>query len=315
MAFSVQENARAGCDEKTANQRGIITETGIFYNDDAIIPASPFLCACRVFFLQGVEDLMTITLSHTFTNTDRDHRVHTYLVDLGYEIDIHQVMEYRHDVFESIVLGPPYLRTRFFEITITESKKRTGSRINDLEVYPVTVKKNPDLRIWGFCIRPGKWMITGRLFRKGATTAIQWVYTDDFNLFAITQTQDEPERVAGQIIQKIEDIALSIKAQSPIVSHAENQQMNRDAFNTFLEKQRGIERLTSPVTSDDDHDTGTHWQMQEDILKDFVVRGSRLDSFGGPAACKANISIPKNADITPQTAGIDDLDDISWLFE
>ncbi|MEN6442854.1 MAG: hypothetical protein ABFC71_03785 [Methanoregula sp.] len=258
---------------------------------------------------------MTIILSHTVTDTDRDHRIHTYLVDLGYEIDIHQVMEYRHDVFESIVLGPPYAATRFFEISITESKKRGGSGIRDLEVYPVTAKKNPDFRIWGFCIRPGKWTITGRLFRRGATTSIQWIYTDDFNIFAITQDQDDPKIVAEQVIEKIEEIARSIKIQSPILSHTESQQRNRETFNRVLEKQRVLDSLTSPVPGDEDNDTGTHWQMQEDILRDFVARGPRPDSFGGPATCKANITIPKNADISSRMEGMDDLDDISWLFE
>lgn len=302
-------------DEETANQRGLITETGIFYNDGAIIPVWQFSFARRVFFLQDVGDLMTTTLSHTVMRTDRNQRTHTYLVDLGYDIDIHQVMEYRHDVFESIVLGPPYPETRYFEISITESKKRSGSGIKDLDVYPVTAKKNSDFRIWGFCIRPGKWAITGRLFRKGTTTAIQWVYTDDFNIFAITQAQDEPEQVAVQVIEKIEDIARSIKAQSPIVSHAENQKMRRDVFNTVLEKQRWTDRITSPALCNVDNDTGTHWQMQESILKDFVARSSREDYFGGPATSKADINIPKNADISREMAEVDDLDDISWLFE
>ncbi len=258
---------------------------------------------------------MTFVLCHTLTGTDRNHRTHTYLVDLGYTIEIQQVMEYRHDVCESIVLGPPYSKTRFFEISITVSKKRKDSGIKDLEVYPVTAKKNPDFRIWGFCIRSGKWTITERMFRRGATTAIQWIYTDDFNIFAITQDQDEPELVAGQVIEKIEDIARSIKSQSPVVSHAENKQMNRDAFNRFLEKQRWTDRITFPLLRDEDDDTGAHWQIQEDILKDFVVDGSRLDFFEGPATCKANISIPQNADISLRCVDMEDANDISWLFE
>ena len=79
---------------------------------------------------------MTEVIYHEFQNTDRNHTDHSYLIDIGGEIEIQQVMEYRWKVFDSVVLKPPHPRTRFFEIIIQENHSDGISSIDDLHVLP-----------------------------------------------------------------------------------------------------------------------------------------------------------------------------------
>lgn len=183
---------------------------------------------------------MTDIIHHEHQRIDRKHTFHSYLVDLGEEIDIQQVMEYQWKIRSSLLLKPPHPKTRYFEIGIREVREKGVSSIDDMEICPVTAKKRPDLRIWGFLIRHGSWIITGKIYTKGTTTEIQWVYADDFHLFAIDHAQDGLTTIMEQAVLRIDEIAQSIKSGYRTYSHTENRQMLRDAFRSMLEQSPGI---------------------------------------------------------------------------
>jgi hypothetical protein len=264
---------------------------------------------------------VTDIIHHETQRVDRKHTLHSYLVDLGEEIDIQQIMEYQWKIKSSLLLKPPHPKTRYFEVGIREVREDGTSRIDDLEIYPVTVKKKPDLRIWGFRIRQGDWVITGKIYTKGETTEIQWIYTDDFHLFAITHVQEDLDRMIEQVISKIDEIAQSIRSGYRIFSQAENQQLQRDAFRSMLEHHGGIAVNKTAILKQPqfqitaDLGDGDRKQMQNEILRDFVSLGERLDSFAASNSLIAKIQIPESSDILHQLTKIEELRDLGWLFD
>jgi len=264
---------------------------------------------------------MTEVIFHEYQNTDRNHKDHSYLIDVGEEIEIQQVMEYRWKVFDSVILKPPHPRTRFFELIIRENHADGVSSIDDLQVYPVLARKKPDLRLFRFRIRRGKWEITERIHRKEKTTEIQWIYTDDFHLFAITHSQECLDDMVSQIVARIDEIAASISSGSRVSSHMENQRMRREAFDSVMESQDGISINKTAILKHPEFQLiaelgeGDRKRMQEEILRDLVAIGATLDSFGGSNKITAKLEIPEKTDINRQLAHIEELQDLGWLFE
>jgi len=264
---------------------------------------------------------MTEIVFQKSRKSDRNHTVHSYLIDIGEEIDIQQVMEYKWKVFDSVILKPPHPRTRYFELVINEYFHEGSSIIDDLQVYPVLVTKKPDLRILGFLLKRGRWIITERIYKKANTTEIQWIYSDDFHLFAITHSQDNLERMVEQIVAKIDEIATSVKTGYRVYSHMENQRMRREAFDAVMENQSGITINKTAILKHPEFQLiaelgeGDRRRMQDEILQDLVALGATLDTFGGSNKIVAKINIPEKTDINEQLAHIEELQDLGWLFE
>jgi hypothetical protein len=230
-------------------------------------------------------------------------------------------MEYKWKVFDSVVLKAPHPKTRFFELYIKEYKGSGSSMIDDLHVYPVQAHKSPDLKILGFTIKRGDWHITERIYKKANTTEIQWIYTDDFHLFAITHAQDNLEAMVEQIVAKIDEIATSIKTGYRIYSHMENQRMRREAYDAVMESQSGVTINKTAILKHPEFQLiaelgeGDRKKMQDEILRDLVALGATLDTFGGSNKIVAKIEIPEKTDITQQISHIEELQDLGWLFE
>ena len=264
---------------------------------------------------------MTEVVYHEYQKSGRNHVDHSYLIDVGEEIDIQQVMEYKWKVFDSVILKPPHPRTRYFELAINEFKGNGSSMIDDLQVYPVLVTKRPDVKIFGFLIKRGNWHITERIYKKASTTEIQWIYSDDFHLFAITHAQDNLDLMVDRIIIKIDEIANSIKSGYRVYSHMENQRMRRNAFDAVMESQGGITVNKTAILRHPEFQLiaemgeGDRRKMQDQILRDLVVLGATLDTFGGTNRITAKIEIPEKTDINKQIAHIEELQDLGWLFE
>jgi hypothetical protein len=264
---------------------------------------------------------MTEVVYHEYQRADRNHFHHSYLIDVGDEVEIQQVMEYKWKVFDSVVLKPPHPKTRFFELFITEYKEDESSLIDDMHVYPVHAKKHPDFRILGLRIKRGKWEITERIYKKAHTTEIQWIYTDDFHLFAITHASDPLDLITDQVIAKIDEIATSIKSGYRINSHMENQRIRREEFNSVIESQSGITINKTAMLKHPEFQLiaelgeGDRRKMQDEILQDLVALGATLDTFGGSNKIVAKLNIPEKTDITQQMAHIEELQDLGWLFE
>jgi hypothetical protein len=264
---------------------------------------------------------MTEVVYHEYQKSGRNRTNHSYLIDIGEEIDIQQVMEYKWKVFDSVILKPPHPRTRYFELVINEYTADGSSLIDDLQVYPVQVIRKPDFRILGFVIRRGDWHITERIYKKANTTEIQWIYSDDFHLFAITHAQDNLERMVEQIVLKIDEIATSVKSGYRIYSHMENQQMRREAFDAVMESQSGITINKTAILKHPEFQLiaelgeGDRRKMQDEILQDLVALGATLDTFGGSNKIVAKLNISEKTDINQQMAHIEELQDLGWLFE
>src|SRR5512137_1370544 len=178
---------------------------------------------------------MTEIIYHQYQKVDKNHINHSYLIDVGDEIEVKQIMEYKWKDFDSVILKTPHPKTRFFELVIKEFRDNSSSLIDDLQIYPVQARQNPHFKILGFIVRKGNWEITERIYKKANTTEIQWIYTDDFHLFAITHATENLDTVVDQIVSKIDDIASSISSGYRISSYMENQRMRREAFDAVVE--------------------------------------------------------------------------------
>jgi hypothetical protein len=264
---------------------------------------------------------MTDVVYHEYQKVGKKHIDHSYLVDVGDEIEIQQVMEYKWKVFDSVILKPPHPKTRYFELVINEYRDSETSFIDDLHIFPVIADCSPDLKIFGITIRRGDWYISERIYKKANTTEIQWIYTDDFHLFAITHAQDQLDTMVDEIVAKIDEIATSIKTGYRVYSHMENQRMRREAFDAAMDSQSGITINKTAILKHPEFQLiaelgeGDRKKMQEEILRDLVALGATLDSFGGSNKIVAKIEIPENTDITSQISRIEELQDLGWLFE
>ena len=63
---------------------------------------------------------MTAIIYHQYEKVDKNHINHSFLIDVGEEIEVQQIMEYKWKVFDSVILKPPHPETRFFELVIKE---------------------------------------------------------------------------------------------------------------------------------------------------------------------------------------------------
>jgi hypothetical protein len=264
---------------------------------------------------------MTEIIYHQYQKVDKNHTSHSYLIDVGDEIEVQQIMEYKWKVFDSVVLKPPHPRTRFFELVIKEYHDSNSSLIDDLHIYPVVATQNPDWKILGFTLKKGNWEITERIYKKANTTEIQWIYTDDFHLFAITHATEHLDTIVEQIVSKIDDIATSIQSGYRISSHMENQRMRRETFDAVVESHNGITINKTAILKHPEFQLvaelgdGDRKKMQDEILRDLVALGATLDTFGGSNKIIAKIEIPEKTDINKQLAHIEELQDLGWLFE
>jgi hypothetical protein len=264
---------------------------------------------------------MTEIIYHHYQKVDKNHICHSYLIDVGEEIEVQQIMEYKWKVFDSVVLKPPHPRTRFFELVIIEFRDSGSSLIDDLHIYPVQAKQNPGLSLLGISLKKGNWEIIERIYKKANTTEIQWIYTDDFHLFAITHATEHLDAIVDQIVSKIDDIATSIQSGYRISSHMENQRMRRESFDSVVESHNGITINKTAILKHPEFQLvaelgdGDRKKMQDEILRDLVALGATLDTFGGSNKIIAKIEIPEKTDINKQLAHIEELQDLGWLFE
>src|SRR5665647_612600 len=184
------------------------------------------------------EDTRTIVVYHESQQSGLNHIEHSYLMDIGEEIDIQQVIENKLKVTDSVIVEPPYPRTPYFELVIREYKEDGLSLVDDLQIYPVLVTKKPDRTILRFIKRRGSTHITERIYKKTSTTEVQWVYSHDFHLFGIIHAEDTLDQMVGRIMGKLDEIAISQKNGIPISSYAEDRQILRDAIDTVIERPR-----------------------------------------------------------------------------
>jgi uncharacterized protein YggL (DUF469 family) len=249
---------------------------------------------------------------------------HSYLLDAGREMDIQQVIEHTGKISEIKIVQPPHPRTRYFELTILEYKEKGLSLVDDLQVYPVLVTKKPDITFLGFLIKRGSSVITKRLYKKERMAEVQWIFSHDFHLFAITDSDDSLDQMVDRIIAKIDEIVTSQRSGSRISSHLEVTQTLREAFDTVMEKPktaipnpllikippRAVEaRQTIGQQVKDNR------KLQKEIVRDLNTFNLTPESFSHSDRLITTIKIPEKADVNKQLARIKEILNDDWLYE
>ena len=184
------------------------------------------------------KDIRTVVVYHEHLQSGLNLIDHSYLMDVGEEISIQQVAENKVKVTDSVILQPPYQRTRYFELVIREYNENGLSLVDDLQIYPALVTKKPDRRFLGFVLQRGTTHITERLHKKTSTAEVQWIYSHDFHIFAIVHAEDTLDMMVDRILGKLDEITISMKSGIHLSSHIEDRQILRDAFDAAIEKPR-----------------------------------------------------------------------------
>lgn len=248
---------------------------------------------------------MTGIVYHKHTRMTWRHSRHSYLMDVGNEIEIPR-MEVS-DLYENRMLAPPYEKTRFFEIEIDEVRTFKSKTFAFQNIYPVRAKRKPDWHILKFRIRRGSWTITERLVTQTPPETTQWIYTDDFNiLFLSSGGRHDPDTLLNLITAKLDGIARSIEAGARIPSEFENQLACRTAFGSIFAN--GI----------------------DGAFRDAVVYRENLSALTGsldtsdPRAAesalsfhhgRARVSNRKVAEVNVDPDQIEEMRDLSWLTD
>jgi len=265
--------------------------------------------------------VMTVVVYHENVKSGRNQIDHTYLIDIGEEIDIQQVDEYKWKVSERALVPPPHPRTRYFELVIREYKENGLSLIDDLQVYPVHVTRKHDVTFMGQCITRGSLKIAKRLNKKTDTVEIQWIYHHDFHLFAILHSEDNLGQIVDRVLAKLDEIAVSIKSGSRVSSHVEDTQNLKDELHLIFEK-HPVTQISAAVSARHPESRifvypteQDRRELQAEIVRDLNVHHLTPDTFRSSDRMITSIKIPEKRDFDKLKAAIEDIKDNDWLYE
>jgi len=262
---------------------------------------------------------------HESRKSGRNHVDHTYLLDAGSKVSIEQVIEHPGKISDIEIVPPPHPKTRYFELVIREFKDEGSSLVDDLQIYPVLVGKNADIRCRRFLIKRGSVCIRERLHTKETGSETVWIYSHDFHLFAILNPEDTAEQMVDRIIEKLNEIVTSVQSGSRVTSHIETTQMLREAFDVVIERPRPpipapvIPAVTAPrpaarpsvVTKESDRR-----KLQKEIVRDLDTFNITPQSFRKSDRLITKIKIPEKADIGRNVLDrIDEILNDDWLYE
>jgi hypothetical protein len=228
---------------------------------------------------------------------------HSYLVDLGSGVEIHQLLV--SDLYENTLLNPPYPKTRFFEIVIDEDQKNGQKIFVFQSINPVQAKRKPDWHILKFRIKHGSWTITEKIPSQTADGEIQWLYSNDFALlFVSSGGRHDLDMLLNLMIGKLDEIARSIAAGSRIPSQYEDQQAYRHAFDEIFTG--GIDGAFCETI------------LYTDYAQGFPTAGTSSHGESSEADIstlhnKTIVRCKQAADLCVDLEQIEDLQDLSWI--
>jgi len=178
----------------------------------------------------------TTVVYHESQRSGKNHVNHSYLLNVGREIEILEIVEYKGKTSGTAILPPPHPKTLYVELIVREYNDGKVSLVDDLQVYPVHVARNLNRTILGFKPKRGILDISERIYKKTTVTEVQWIYSNDFHLFAITHPDDTLDQMVDRIIAKIDQIVTSLQCGTRVTSQAEDQKMRRDAYDAVIGK-------------------------------------------------------------------------------
>jgi len=243
---------------------------------------------------------VTNTLLHTVRKAAAGGVVHTYVVDIGSEIEIHGIGGNGELTGDPFFSTRPLNSTRFFEVTLDATRGDSFSSIQDILVLPVHAERSGGFSLFGFALLKSKWVITERP-KTAEPGGRQWAYTDDFNLLLVSSGDTDPGTMAGLIFERIDSIARSIRSGTRAPSHAENRQIYRESIYSFVADER-IRTEEERHIHDGRTDRG--------VLPGMPHHRSAGNSSILPGAALPEISAP-----ALRLAIIEEINDASWLFE
>jgi RNA polymerase subunit RPABC4/transcription elongation factor Spt4 len=178
---------------------------------------------------------MTHVVEHKIFRYSWELVRHTYLVDLGNEIDIQQVeISPSH---EGRFLPRPYPRTSFFEAEIDQIQKGGKTVFSFRNICPVEICQKPDWNPFNLVRKSGNLRIIRRFQSQEGETEIRWLYTDDFFLISLSSgDRHDLDMLISLIIGKLNMIALSVQSGKRIRSEFEHQQQYRADMSTMFSK-------------------------------------------------------------------------------
>lgn len=254
---------------------------------------------------------MTDIVHHKRRRTAWNESRHTYLIDIGNRIEIPLVLV--SPAAESRVLSPPHPETRYFEIEVDEVTRGGSKTYVFQNIFPVRAGRKPDWYLLRFRIRRGEWTVTERLHSRTPDGESQWIYTDDFNiLFLSSGGRHDLDMLVSLITERLDEIAASVMSGTPRPSQFENQQACRDVLDSmFSDGVDGAFRTTvlyqqhpAPVPHGDP--PRTVFLSGEEICRHH----GRIDALMAGAA-PVDLAAVLNVNLD----AIEELDDMSWLFE
>jgi len=264
----------------------------------------------------------TIVVYHESRRSGRDRISHSWLLNVGREIPIQEIVEYTGKTSGRVILPPPHPKTRYIELAVLEYNDGRVSLVEDLQVYPVHVSRDLTAAIPGFRRKHGILDISGRIYKKTAVTEVQWIYTSDFHLLAITCPDDTLDQLVDRIIAKIDQIVVSLQCGIRVAPSLEDRKVQRDAgvAATGKPKQstpvpaRTAETIRPPqiITAPDKRDRRS---ICEKILADAGMSGIMPAAFRNTDRIIEKITISKEVDINKRVfARIEEILDDDWLY-
>jgi hypothetical protein len=245
---------------------------------------------------------------------------HTYLIDIGAVIDIEMVDEKKWKFSDSGLVPPPYQKTRNFELFIREIREGGLSLIDDLQIYPVRVVRQPGVTFLGHTLRRGALMITNRIYKKTDSAEIQWIYTHDFHLFAILYSQDTPDQMADRVLIKLDEIVTSIRKGSRVTSHVEETQKLKDEFEVVQKRSSRVPIITEVPILFPGHPLSARpietdrRRLQASIVRDLNVHQITPETFSRSDTMIRTIRIPNKTDLDIVNQCIRELQNEDWLY-
>lgn len=248
---------------------------------------------------------MTAVVYHTCRRIAWRQSRHAYLIDVGHRIAIRQAAV--SPAGEVRAPAAPYPVTQYFELEIDEVRAHGKKTYVFQTIVPVHARRKPDWHILKFRIRHGGWTVTERIPAGATDNDPPWIYTDDFNiLFLSSGGRHDLDMLISLIIAKLDSIACSVRAGTPIPSQFESQLACRDAIGTLF--------------SD-----GIDGAFQDTLLyrQPSATPPGRQPATGGLTATGTEICARHGVAAAIQQTGamsvnldqIEELNDLSWLYE
>jgi hypothetical protein len=253
----------------------------------------------------GRNDRVTGIVYYNCRRTAWNESRHTYLIDVGTRIEIPMVVVF--PTAESRLLPPPHPETRYFEIEIDEVRDGGRKTFVFQNIFPVQAGRKKDWYFLKFRILKGDWTITERIHAQASDRESQWIYTNDFNiLFISSGGRHDIGMLIHLITARLDEIATSAQLGTPLSSQFESQMACRDVLDSMFSG--GVEGAFRDTVLYRQHSTPV---KRGDPYGKGSLSGADICRNHGRNAAQADPA----ADMNLNLSQIEELDDLSWLYE